>query len=169
MHKSAVGVGTRLKQGNTLSPKSRTVVLSAVKNTAFLLILCGAAMAQTRDPRVDELTKDVAQLKRTIADQGARIAELEKAMKNLQLAAPPLPAKIPSEIPPWHRASNWTLIKTGMSEAQVVEILGPPTSVDVSIDTRTLLYAPDSRSTSTLQGSVTLTGDRVTAMVPPAF
>jgi hypothetical protein len=131
--------------------------------------MCGIAMAQTRDPRVDELTKETAQLKRTIADQGARIAELEKAVKTLQAAAPSLPSRIPSEIPPWHRASNWTLIKAGMSEAQVVEILGPPTSVDTSIDTRILLYAPDSNSTSTLKGSVTLTDDRVTAMVPPSF
>lgn len=48
-------------------------------------------------------------------------------------------------------------------------ILGPPTSVDSSIDRRTLLYTPDASSTSTLKGSVTLIGDRVTAMIPPAF
>ncbi len=139
-------------------------------NAGVLLWMCGVAMAQTHDPRVDELTKETAQLKRTITDQGARIAELEKAVKSLQAAAaPPLPARIPPEIPPWHRASNWALIKAGMSEAQVVEILGPPTSVDTSIDTRILVYAPDSRSTSTLKGSVTLTDDRVTAMVPPSF
>jgi hypothetical protein len=138
-------------------------------SAGVLLWMCGIATAQTHDPRVDELTKETAQLKRTIADQGARIAELEKAVKALQAAAPPLPSRIPSETPPWHRASNWSLIKAGMSEAQVVEILGPPTSVDTSIDTRILLYAPDSQSTSTLKGSVTLTDDRVIAMVPPSF
>ena len=61
------------------------------------------------------------------------------------------------------------MIKTGMSEAEVVAILGPPTSVDSSIDQRTLLYAPDSKSTSTLKGSVTLIDDRVSAMTPPVF
>ena len=142
---------------------------SVLNGAGILLWMCGIAMAQTRDPRVDELTKETAALKRTIADQGARIAELEKAVKALQTAAPPLPSRIPAEIPPWHRASNWALIKAGMSEAQVVEILGPPTSVDTSIDTRILVYAPDARSTSTLKGSVTLTGDRVNSMVPPSF
>ena len=52
---TVVRVGTSQKQGSTLSPKSRTVALSTLKNTAFLLLFCGAAMAQTRDPRVDEL------------------------------------------------------------------------------------------------------------------
>jgi hypothetical protein len=127
------------------------------------------AMAQTPDPRVDELTKETAQLKVRIADQEARIADLEKAVKALQSAAAPMPTPIPSETPLWHKASNWTLIKTGMSEAQVVEMLGPPTSVDSSIDKRILLYAPDASSTSTLKGSVTLIDDRVTAMTPPAF
>jgi hypothetical protein len=132
-------------------------------------MMCALATAQTRDSRVDDLTKEVAQLKRRIADQDARIAELERAVKSLQLAAAPLPAPIPSETPAWHRPSNWTQIKKGMSEAQVVEILGPPTSVDSSIDKRILLYTPDSSSTSTLQGSVTLVDDRVIAMTPPAF
>jgi hypothetical protein len=142
----------------------------ALTGAGLLVLICGAAVAQTRDPRVDELTKETAQLKRRIADQDARIAELERAVKLLQTAAaPPMPTPIPSPTPQWHKASNWTLIKTGMSEAQVVEILGPPTNVDSSIDRRTLNYAPDSNSTSTLKGSVTLIDDRVTAMTPPAF
>jgi hypothetical protein len=56
-----------------------------------------------------------------------------------------------------------------MSEAQVVDFLGPPTSVSSATDVRTLLYQPDSRATNPLNGSVTLTDDRVTAAVPPAF
>ena len=137
--------------------------------SGLLLLTCAIAMAQTRDPRVDELTKETEQLKRKIADQDGRIAELEKAVKSLQSAAAPLPASIPAQTPPWHRASNWTLIKTGMSEAQVVGILGPATNVDSSDDTRTLYYTPGANSTSTLKGSVTLIDDRLTAMTPPAF
>jgi hypothetical protein len=131
--------------------------------------MCGIAAAQTRDPRVDELTKETARLKQRISDQETRIAELERAVKSLQSAAPPMPAPIPSPTPPWHRPASWNQIKTGMSEADVVALLGPPTSVDSSIDQRTLLYAPDSKSTSTLKGSVTLIDDRVSAMTPPVF
>jgi hypothetical protein len=134
-----------------------------------LLYLTSPLTAQERDPQIDELKKETAQLKATIADQGRRIAELEKNVMALQAIAAPVPTAIPAPKPPWHLASNWILIKKGMSEAQVVEILGPPTRVDSSIDVRTLLYQPDSRSTSTLNGSVTLTDDRVTASKPPAF
>jgi hypothetical protein len=141
----------------------------ALTGGCFLLLIGGIATAQARDPRVDELTKENAQLKLRIADQEKRIAELEKALKALQAAAAPLPTPIPAETPPWHRASNWILIKSGMSETQVVGILGPPTSADASIDKRTLYYTPDAHSASTLNGSVTLIGDRVTAMTPPAF
>ncbi len=141
----------------------------ALTGAGVLLLMCGVAMSQTRDPRVDELKKQVAQLKLKVADQESRIAELEKAVKLLQSAATPVPAPIPPTTPPWYHAGNWDQIKSGMSESQVVAILGPPTSVDSSIDQRTLFYSPDPNSTSTLSGSVTLVDDRVTAMTPPVF
>jgi hypothetical protein len=119
------------------------------------------ALAQAPDPRIDELRKEAAQLKITIADQERRIGELERIVKALQVVAAPVPTAIP--------APNWILIKKGMSEAQVVEILGPPTSVDSTVDVRTLFYQPDSRATTPLNGTVTLTDDRVSALVPPAF
>jgi outer membrane protein assembly factor BamE (lipoprotein component of BamABCDE complex) len=138
---------------------------------SLLTLASGLSMAQTiaqtRDPRVDELAKETAQLKRTIADQERRIAELEKSVKAMQGITTATPARIPSETPPWRLASNWTLIKRGMSEAQVTEILGPPASVQAVTDVRTLFYQADSRSTTTLGGSVTLTDDRVSASVPP--
>ena len=127
------------------------------------------AMAQTRDPRVDVLTTEVTQLKSSIADQEQRIAALEKTVKALQAVAAPVPERIPAPTPPWQSASNWNLIKQGMSEAQVVGILGPATLTESVTDMRTLLYKPDPRSTTTLSGSVTLMDDRVTATMPPAF
>jgi len=126
--------------------------------------------AQARDPRVDKLTMDTEDLKRTVADQDKRIAELEKTVKMLQSAAtPPPPEPIPAPTPPWKAPSSWKLIQAGMSEAQVVGILGPPTSVQSVEDSRTLFYQPDAQSTSTLNGTVTLKDDRVTASSPPAF
>jgi septal ring factor EnvC (AmiA/AmiB activator) len=85
-----------------------------------LLYLPLATLAQTRDTRVDALVADVAQLKHTIADQEQKIADLEKAVKALQTAAAPVPQRIPAPTPAWQVASNWNLIKTGMSAAQVI-------------------------------------------------
>jgi hypothetical protein len=143
----------------------------------LLFLMCGMAGAQTsapkvdpkQDPKVDALMKDVADLKRTAADQERRIAELEKTLAALQAVVAPLPTRLPEATPAWHKASSWNQIKLGMGESQVVDVLGPPTSVQVTIDMRVLLYTPDPHSTSTLNGSVTLVDDRVTAMNPPAF
>jgi hypothetical protein len=126
-------------------------------------------LAQTHDPRVDALTMEMTKLKSTIADQEQRITALEKTVKALQAPAAPAPQPIPAPTPPWQVASNWNLIKKGMSEAQVVEILGPSTTTEAVNDMRTLYYKPDPRSTTTLTGSVTLMDDRVTATMPPAF
>lgn len=131
------------------------------------------AQAQARDPRVDQLTKDTEQLKHTVADQEKRIAELETTVKMLQAQsappAPPPPAPIPNPTPPWASPTSWNRVKPGMSQADVEQILGAPTSVTSVEDSRTLYYQPGSSSASTLSGTVTLQDDRVTAMAPPAF
>ena len=136
---------------------------------SLYLTLPLTAMAQARDPQIEELKKETAQLKTVVADHEHRIAELEKTVRALQAVATPLPTPLPAAVPAWRSASNWNQIKLGMSEAQVVQILGPPARAEASIDVRTLIYLPDSHSTSTLSGKVTLTDDRLTAAVPPSF
>ena len=117
--------------------------------------------------RVDELTAETAQLKRTIADQDRRIAELEKTVKVLQAMV--VPAGIPPATPPWQRAPTWNLVKKAMSRAQVVDILGSPASEESVIDTQVLYYRTTSGAATPLNASVTFIGDRVTTVVPPAF
>jgi len=95
--------------------------------------------AQARDHHSCDLTLEVSQLKSKIADQEKRIAQLEKSLKALQdssartgniaeailklegavkdLKAVPLPGPIPPVAPAWHSASNWNVIKQGMSRA----------------------------------------------------
>jgi hypothetical protein len=127
------------------------------------------ATTQSRDARrLDALTMETEELKRVVADQARRIAELEREVKALQ--NPPISVSpIPAPTPAWFSPVNWSRIKKDMSEADVVEILGPPTTVQSAVDTRTLFYASDSHSPTTLNGSVTLTDDRVTMMTPPKF
>ena len=134
-----------------------------------LLGLWPYALAQAHDSRIDQLEKETTQLKATVAEQGRRINELENTLKALQAVLIPTPKPIPAPTPPWHEPSNWTLIRPGMSEAQVVQILGPPTNVEAETDVRTLLYETGSSATRPLKGSVTLTDDRVTATQPPKF
>lgn len=139
-------------------------------------ILIPTATAQTKDSQPNDLALEVSQLERKITDQEDRIAQLEKAMKAMQengakagniadailkveaavrdLKAIPAPVPIPPLTPPWNLASNWNLLTQGMSRAQVVEILGPPTRETSVMDTQTLYYR-DSVGAN-LTGSVTL-------------
>jgi len=164
-------------------------ILSSCIIWLFCWILTLPAAAQTRDRQVDDLAVEVSQLKRKSAAQEERIAQLEKAVKTLkesaagagtiaeailkleravkELKAIPAPAPIPALTPAWHLASNWNLVKPGISRAQVLEILGPPTKETSVMDTQTLYYS-DSGATG-LTGSITFVGDRLTIMVPPAF
>jgi hypothetical protein len=152
----------------------------------LLCLACSLSFGQepARDPGLDELRAEIeelhhtvadqehrladlektpmGQLKLTVADQGRRIAALEKSLKVLQQGtAPPKPD--------WHAALNWALIRDGMSEKQVVDLLGPPTRVQSVVDVRTLYYQPDPKSASTAHGSVTLKADRVTNSDAPDF
>lgn len=155
----------------------------------MVTVACGFAFAQ--DPRIDDLKAEInqltriiadqdkrladlekgqaGQLRRTISDQERRIAELEKTVKAIEAELIPPPRRIPSTTPAWHQPVSWGRLKAGMSEAQVVELLGPPTRVLSVEDRRTLYYQPDAKSTSPLHGTVTLLDDRVIAVEPPDF
>ncbi len=160
--------------------------LSSIR-AGLLGLACSLAFGQepARDP-LDQLRAEIAQLSRTIAEQGRRIAELEKspagqlnstiADQGRRIAALERTVKVLQQNavqvlpkPDWHAALNWALIRNGMSEKQVVDLLGPATRVQSVVDVRTLYYQPDPRSESTAHGSVTLKGDRVTNSDAPDF
>jgi hypothetical protein len=150
------------------------------------------------EPSLDELKAEVAQLTRVVADQERRledlenapvaqpgppgrarragtsdqerrISELEKTVRQLQAALAPQPKRIPSPTPLWQMPVNWGFVKKEMSEANVVELLGPPARIQSVVDVRILYYQPDAKSTTPLHGSVTLKDDRVVALEPPDF
>lgn len=140
---------------------------------AIALGLVSSLLGQepTLDSRVDELRAEVARLSRTIADQERRLATQERRIASLEKAVRVLPqsAALAPPKPDWHAALNWALIRDGMPEKQVVDLLGPPTRVESVVDVRTLYYQPDPKATSKLHGSVTLKDDRVIASEAPDF
>jgi hypothetical protein len=70
---------------------------------------------------------------------------------------------------PWQVPFAWTRIKEGMSRAQVVGILGQPTSADSVMDYQTLIYKGEGPGSGAFTGSVRLTDDRVSQLNPPDF
>jgi len=131
--------------------------------------------AQTRDRRLEEALTDISLLKRIVREQDRRIADLEKALRNLPPAAPPAAVEVRPKVVPkpdtsrWQNPLAWAQIQEGMSRAQVEEILGKPTSVDAVIDYQTLYYKGDVPGAGVVTGIVKLTGDRVSAVSPPDF
>ena len=134
-----------------------------------LLACSSLASAQTQDSRLDQLEEETARLKATVAEQGRRITELENTIKTLHAILIPVPKPIPAPTPAWQEPSGWTLLRPGMSEAQVVQILGQPTGVEAETDVRVLLYETGSSAVKTFKGTVTLIDDRVSAAQPPKF
>jgi hypothetical protein len=141
-------------------------------------------LSQTRDRRLDEALAEITLLKRLVKEQDRRIADLEKAVKSAQAvqaaqAAPVANPENPGEErakpivkPPaarWQNPLAWSLIREGMSRAQVEELLGKPTTVEAVIDYQTLVYKGDVPGAGSLSGAVKLTDDRVVEANPPAF
>ena len=128
-----------------------------------------------RDRRLDEALTDISVLKRLLKEQDRRIADLEKALHNLQPAAAATAVEVGPKVAPkppaarWQNPLAWAQIQEGMSRAQVEEILGKPTTVDAVIDYQTLNYKGDVPGAGVLTGSVKLTDDRVAAVTPPDF
>src|SRR5579862_7571550 len=98
-----------------------------------LLVWLGASLGlrgQTPDTRADDSAREIALLKRTVADQERRLASLERTVRSLQTTAV---AGTRPVRPSWRNVEGWAAVQIGMSRDQVVEILGEPKSTDIVI------------------------------------
>lgn len=133
---------------------------------AIVWVYVGASFGlsgQTPDTRLDDAVKEIALLKRMVAEQDRRLASLESTVRTQQRAI--LAAARPVPAPSWRTLEGWAAVKVGMSRAQVEEILGEPKSTDIVIDRQTLHY----KDAATPIGQVVITDDRVSEVVSPKF
>ncbi len=131
----------------------------------LLLVTLGASLGllgQTPDTRADDSAREIALLKRTVADQERRIATLERTVRSMQS---PVLATTRTVRPSWRNAEGWAAVKLGMSRDQVVEILGEPKSTDIVIDRQTLNY----KDAVEPVGNVVIIDDRVAEVSSPRF
>jgi hypothetical protein len=144
-----------------------------------MLAASPASISQTNDQRIEDVRAEITLLKRIIAEQDRRIAELETAVKVLQLgtstsrqAATPDRGAVsvqPTSTTPWKTPTIWSRLKNGMSRAQVVAILGQPTSVKTIGPYLTLFYQGEVAGSGSVTGTVELTDDRVWQVNIPVF
>lgn len=153
-----------------------------VGSIVLSLALLGAAHAsfgQTVEQRLNDALNEITILKRLVAEQDRRISQLEKAVEALRSASAPSreqpeaaseTSKPKSSKPLWQDPAAWEKVKDGMSEAQVIGILGKPTSVENDASLRTLVYeTKKSLGAGSLSGKVKLLDGRVWLVEVPIF
>jgi hypothetical protein len=139
---------------------------------AMLTLPVAGLAAAADDYKVIKLEQDVRRLEQQVRDLSREIADLRRQSGAPPLAAPREQEKAaPSTSPLWLQAKNWQRLRVGMSELEVVEALGPPTSTRVAGDGtgRILFYALEIDTGSFLGGSVEFRDRRVVEINTPVL
>jgi outer membrane murein-binding lipoprotein Lpp len=135
----------------------------------LLLALCLPCTAAD-DFKVIELEQDVIELERRVEELSRQVAQLQQRTA-AAATRPPTPGPAPAGSAPWLSAANWGRVRAGMSEFEVIDILGPPSSVRGApeSESRTLMYAMEIGSSAFLSGRVDLKDRRVVEVQVPAL
>jgi hypothetical protein len=108
--------------------------------------------------QVQTLTRQLDELKQQSARAGDR-----SALGTRSSTAPTTSSTA------WVEAARWDRVRTGMSELEVINVLGPPTSLRQEGDARVLLYAMEIGSSNFLGGSVEFRDKAVSAINKPTL
>jgi hypothetical protein len=121
---------------------------------------------------IRQLRAVVDRLANEVASQELRIRNLEKG----NVATPEIPGsalKNPSapsdSLVAWRSPGSWVRLKVGMSESQVLAILGSPTSAKVLHEFKTIFYIGDVPGSGVVNGSIELKDGRVYDINVPVF
>lgn len=153
----------------------RTLVLVSMVVAAPTLF---PPLAAAQDSvQVGRLEQEVRQLQRELLNLSQLVSELRARVERSASETPPPAAVAPRatnelartatanpEDARWVDAGQWRKLRTGMSELEIIELLGPPTSMRNQGGERVLLYALEIGDSGFLAGSVTLR-DRAAASI----
>jgi hypothetical protein len=122
--------------------------------------------------RLMKLEQDVRNLERQVQTLSRQIDELkqqsarvgERSAVGARSSAAPTTSSTA-----WIEAARWDRVRAGMSELEVINILGPPTSLRQEGDARVLLYAMEIGSSNFLGGSVEFRDQAVSAINKPTL
>lgn len=143
-----------------------------VAAAVWLLTLISAQGLAADDFKVIQLEQDVINLQRRVEELSREIDQLrQRAATPGTSSTAPTASTPPPDTPRWLSVANWSRVRPGMSELEVIEILGPPASVrgGAAASSRTLMYAMELGSSAFLAGSVTLDARKVVDVEPPTL
>src|SRR5688572_3302851 len=127
----------------------------------LVLMLLPLSVSAADEARFSFLEQEIRTLQRQVQVLTRQLDELRNrpSRPELQLSRPvaPKPGAAPAdELPRWVDAARWRSLRSGMSELEVIGLLGPPSSMREEGDVRLLLYAMEIGSSGFLGGSVKL-------------
>ncbi len=138
---------------------------------ALALVLAIPAHA-AEDFRVMKLEQDVRTLERQVQALQRLVGELQLRARQANPALEVNADRGASSTEPdqaWLNSAAWNRVRTGMSELEVIEILGKPTAMRPDAnDRRALLYTLEIGATSFLTGSVSFGNGKVVEIQKPA-
>ena len=120
--------------------------------------------------RLSDIEQNLRDLQTTVREQARQITELQRQSGSKPITSTSSNANSGAGDPRWLSSDGWNRLKPGMTELQVIELLGPPTqhrSADRS--TQHLLYALEIGRSGFLSGRVVLTDGKVTAVEMPSL
>jgi len=135
-----------------------------------LLLVVAGALPAADDTRFIKLEQDVRKLEASVRELSRRFDDFRR-----ELPVGPAPADRSASSPgagastAWLSAANWNRVQPGMSELDVIEVLGLPTSMRAEQGGRVLLYATEIGPSGFLGGSVTLRDGRVAEVALPVL
>jgi hypothetical protein len=136
---------------------------------AAMMLLAPIAVTSADDLKLSQLDQDVRDLRRQVQDQQRQIDTL-RTQARPTAPLPLKPASPPAADPhTWVDASKWKRIRPGMSELEVVGMLGRATSMREQEGQRVLLYAMEIGSSGFLGGSVTFRDGVVAEVQSPVL
>jgi outer membrane murein-binding lipoprotein Lpp len=144
-----------------------------IRAICVAVLLGNAVVAMAADDfRVSQLEQDVRDLQRQLQAlsrqiEAQRTAPAANAAADTASRVRDLP-RVPTA-PAWVDATKWQRIQPGMGELEVLEILGPPTSMRQQQADRVLLYAMEIGASGFLVGSVTLRDRSVASVQRPTL
>jgi hypothetical protein len=139
-----------------------------------LLALLGQSALAADDAtyRLMKLEQDVRNLERQVQTLTRQLDELKQqsALGGERSSRAPRSSATPvATSGVWLEAARWDRVRPAMGELEVINILGPPTSMRQEGDVRVLLYAMEIGSAGFLSGSVELRERKVSAVNKPAL
>ena len=141
---------------------------------ALVLLLGQGALAQDDVTyRLMKVEQDVRNLERQVQTLSRQLDEQRQQLSRTgdrSLPAGRTPnASAAGSSTAWLEAGRWDRVKNGMSELEVINLLGPPTAMREENGARVLLYALEIGSSQFLGGSVEFRDRAVTAVNKPVL